>query len=112
MRATVCVTASVAIGVAGCASNWTRPNTTEAQFRQDVYACQQQAAAAPRPVYVQPTQSARQTDCTAQGNNLSCTTRPGVDTAMYANAANAHAATAAQPAAIDACLMARGYRRG
>jgi hypothetical protein len=102
--------ASLALA-AGCAAPWNRPNTTEAQFRADLYLCQQQAAIAYRPAIVQPTPSGR-TDCTAYGNNLSCTTRPGVDTAMYANAADAHAAQAAQPGAVEACLVARGYRRG
>jgi hypothetical protein len=101
----------LALALAGCAAgSWNRPNTSEAQFRADVYSCQQQAALTYRPAIVQPAPS-RQTDCTAQGNSVSCTARPGADTAMYANVANAHAATAAQPAAVDACLMARGYRR-
>jgi hypothetical protein len=102
--------ASLALA-AGCAAPWNRPHTTEAQFRADLYLCQQQAALAHRPAPVQPAPS-RHTDCTAYGNNVSCTARPGVDTAMYANAANVHAAQDAQPGAVEACLMARGYRRG
>jgi hypothetical protein len=103
--------ASLALA-AGCAAPWNRPHTTEAQFRADVYACQQQAAMAYRPAIVQAAPSVKQTDCTAYGNSLSCTARPGVDTAMYANAANAHAAQVAQPAAVEACMVSRGYRRG
>jgi hypothetical protein len=102
----------LALAVAACAAPWNRPNTTEAQFRADLYLCQQQAALAYRPAVVPPAPGVKQTDCTAYGSNLSCTTRPGVDTAMYANAANVHAAQAAQAGAVEACMVSRGYRRG
>jgi hypothetical protein len=96
------------ITVAGCGV-WTRPNTSEAEFYQDRYQCEQEAVSmypvAMRrhggTVYQTPTD----TDCNVYGNQISCTTSraPEFQGMPYdANEVN-------RILARDSCLRARGY---
>ena len=68
--------------LAGCAVGWTRPNTTEAEFNQDRYECQQQAAQMYPVMMIQRTvgvgyQTSARTNCTTYGYNTNCTTTGG-----------------------------------
>lgn len=96
----------------GCAIGWERPNTTEAEFYQDRYQCEQQAAQMYPVAIVQRTvaggyQGPSQTNCYGYGNNIQCTTTPGtymppVSTAQDVNAMN-------RDGAFRSCLNSKGY---
>lgn len=101
----VVVTATL---LGGCAMGWTRANTTAAQFYQDRFQCEQQAASL-YPVVMAPAgggyQAPAQTNCTTYGNQTNCTTTPGV----YVPAPSSDANSIARSSAISSCLRARGY---
>jgi len=69
--------------LAGCATKWSRPNTTEQEFYQDRFQCEQDAASM-YPVAMSQTsygngyQAPTQTNCQTYGNNTNCSTTPGV----------------------------------
>src|SRR5262245_25396209 len=58
--------------VAGCAAGWSRPNTTEAEFHQDRFQCEQQAASM-YPVVMRSSGPGVQAPATTN-----CTTMPGM----------------------------------
>lgn len=92
----------------GCAMGWTRPNTTEAQFYQDRFQCEQQAAGM-YPIMMTSSgpgyQAPAQTNCTTYGNQTNCTTTPGTYTPAPQSDANA----IARSTAFSSCLQSRGY---
>lgn len=92
----------------GCAMGWTRPNTTEAQFNQDRFQCEQQAAST-YPVVMASSGSGYQaparTNCTTYGNQTNCTTTPGAYTPPPQSDANAFA----RASAVRSCLQSKGY---
>ncbi len=96
------------VSIAGCGMGWRRPNTSEAEFYQDRYACEREAASM-YPIVMRPSgpgnQTPAQTDCTSYGNQISCTTSPGsyVPAPQYDSNANARSS------AVSSCLEARGY---
>jgi hypothetical protein len=116
---------ALAIVVAGCASpqGWFRPNTTEAEFNRDRFACDQAAAAAfpmaSTQVMTSPGVNAapapQQTVCTTNYGVVTCNTRPaGLDPSIFNRpptyaTVDANAANRGQHA--QSCLMARGYYR-
>lgn len=89
------------IDLAGCGMGWTRPNTSEAQFNQDRYQCEKEAVSMYPPVRPKPQSS--QTDCTAYGNQMTCTTSP-----TYSGTQPDTNQTA-RTHAVSSCLEARGY---
>lgn len=102
----------------GCAAaQWNRPETDEAQFNQDRYQCQLDAAS----MYPVPNASPATTpgplltDCTTYGASTSCTTRQGpARPDFYAQGQNSGAALGAmlgRGAAFNSCLESKGYRR-
>jgi hypothetical protein len=94
--------------LSGCAGGWTRPNTTETQFHQDRFACEQQAAGM-YPVAMAPSgigyQMPATTTCSTYGNQTNCTTTPG----MYTPPPQSDVNGVARAASIRSCLQARGY---
>lgn len=100
---------ALSIIMTGCAvGGWTRPNTTEAEFRRDTYQCEQEAARMYPAAMVQVRspyqQDTEQTNCTRYGNRLDCTTtksdvQPSVEDANAGARNNAH----------RSCLNAKGY---
>ena len=96
------------ISIAGCGMGWTRPNTSEEEFRQDRYACEREAASM-YPIAMQPSgpgyQAPAQTTCTNYGIQSICTTTPASYTPAPLYDSNANA----RSGAIDSCLQARGY---
>ena len=96
----------------GCAIGWSRPNTTEAEFNQDRYECEQQAAQMYPVVMVQRTigsgyQTSAQTNCTSYGNTTNCTTTGGnyVPPATVTEDAN----STNRGFAFQSCLNSKGY---
>jgi hypothetical protein len=94
--------------LAGCAMGWTRPNTTEAQFYQDRFQCEQSAASM-YPVMMTSAgpgyQAPARTNCTSYGNQTDCTTTPG----RYTPAPQSDANAIARSSAFSSCLQSRGY---
>ena len=92
----------------GCAMGWTRPNTTEAQFYQDRFQCEQEAASM-YPVAMSSVgsgyQAPAQTNCTTYGNQTNCTTRPGI----YSPPPQFDSNAIARSGAFSSCLESRGY---
>jgi hypothetical protein len=118
----VVVLSSVAL-LGGCASRWSRPNTSESQFYQDRYQCEQDAARSYPPAMVQRTTSpgfqaaprASQTNCTTIGNNISCNTAPtGLDASIFnrpPTQVTEDVNIGSRNSAVQSCLYARGYSR-
>jgi hypothetical protein len=98
--------------LAGCAIGWSRPNTTEAEFYQDRYQCEQQAAQMYPVAMVQRTvgsgyQAPAQTNCYTYGNNTSCTTTPGTYTPPATVTEDANSVN--RNVAFQSCLNSKGY---
>ena len=98
--------------LSGCAIGWSRPNTTEAEFNQDRYECQQQAARMYPVMMVQSTvgvgyQTAAETDCYTYGANTNCTTTGGnyVPPATVTEDANLYSRNTVE----RSCLNSKGY---
>lgn len=112
------------VAIAGCATKWTRPGTSETTFYKDSSDCELQAANAYPPVMVQrmtapAVQSTQQrpvqTNCTvAFGGQINCTSRPtGADASIYnrpASYVTEDASAGQRSAAARSCLLAKGYR--
>lgn len=96
------------IVLTGC-GGWTRPNTTEAEFRRDSYECSMEAART-YPTLMQSSgggyQAPDTTNCTRNGNQTNCTTTPGAYTAPPQSDVNA----GMRADANIACLRTRGYQ--
>ena len=93
--------------LSGC-GGWTRPNTTEAQFYQDRFQCEQQSASmypimmtSAGPGY----QAPARTNCTSYGNQTNCTTTPGT----FVPASQSDVNAIARSSAFNSCLQSKGY---
>ena len=109
------ITAVLALSVSfvvlsGCAKEWTRPGTTEAELNMDQLACEQQAMQSypvvhdPRVSYRPPASSKLDTSCVQQSGFNNCNpagTAPAPDANDYNRAA-----------AVRACLQSKGYTYG
>ena len=94
--------------LAGCATEWSRPNTTEAELAQDRLKCEQQADVAYPPKFASSGtgyQAPVQTNCTTYGIQGHCSTPAGIQVPLRQNDVNA----APRSNAVDACLRANGY---
>ena len=97
-------------GLAGCAGEWTRPNTTEQELHIDQLACEQEAMRLYPVVhdagvtYRPPATSKLDTNCVQQSGFNNCNT-PGGGGAGDANDYN-------RTAAVRACLESKGYKYG
>ena len=95
------------IFLAGC-GGWSRPNTTEGEFSQDRFQCQQQSASM-YPVIMQSAgagyQTPSRTNCTTYGFQTNCTTTPGT----YIPAPQSDVNAIARAGAFNSCLQAKGY---
>jgi hypothetical protein len=99
----------------GCAMVWTRPGGTQAEFNQESYQCQQEAAASfPAAIVANTSAGYRtpsQTTCNTYGNTTNCSTQPGVQyvqpttTTSDANAMN-------RAGAYRSCMYAHGWQLG
>lgn len=96
------------LALGGCTMGWTRPNTTEAEFHQDRFQCEQQAASM-YPVAMAPSGSGYQaparTNCNTYGNQTNCTTTPGIYTPPRQTDTNARN----RMTAFSSCLQSKGY---
>jgi len=97
--------------LAGCAAGWSRPNTTEAEFYQDRFQCEQQAASM-YPVVMRSSgpgvQAPATTNCTTMPGmpaRTNCTTTPGT----YAPPPQTDVNANARSGAFNSCMNARGY---
>lgn len=94
--------------LSGCAMGWDRANTTEDQFRRDLYSCQQEAARS-YPSYMQSNgggyRAPDRTTCMQNGAQMNCTTTPGAYTPPSQSDVNA----IARAQSADSCMYARGY---
>jgi len=88
---------SSVIIVTGCAMGWTRPNTTETEYQQDLFACKKEVAIM-YPVSMAAPSS--ETNCQKNGNQVNCTTTPTQQTDV-----NEHARSSAG----ITCMRAKGY---
>ena len=98
----------VSCGLVGCAKQWTRPNTTEAELNLDQQECEREALSEfpvvhdPRVTYRPPAPSALDTNCVQQSGFNNCN-NSGAPTAPDANDYNRNAA-------VRACLEGKGYQ--
>ena len=99
-----------ATAITGCTvGGWTRPNTSEAEFRRDTYQCEQEATRMYPPLLVQVrspyADETEQTRCTRYGNQVNCTTTKPGNSQTSTEDANAGARSNAH----RSCLNAKGY---
>jgi hypothetical protein len=98
----------VALTLTGCASGWSRPNASDADFSHDKYECEQQAAVM-YPVQMMTSnagyQTPTQTNCRQVGNQTNCTSTPG--TAIYSQAKDVN--SGARSSAFGSCMRSHGY---
>jgi hypothetical protein len=93
--------------LAACATGWSRPNTTEAEFNQDRLQCEQQGTSR-YPVRIETSsghQGASQSDCRSFGLHLNCTAVPG----SYVPPVQYDANASARANDIKSCLRSKGY---
>lgn len=100
---------AVAIMLSGC-GGWSRPNTSEAEFNADRYACESQAAQSypVQMMYTPGPVTPSQTTCQSFYGQVRCTTTPGVQypgTQTDMNSIN-------RASAIRSCLQSKGYTWG
>jgi len=95
----------VAAGLLGGCSAlaWYRPNTSDAQFYQDLQECEQRALAM-YPSQSQDPQSYR-TSCATYGYQTNCTTKA-------APTIGADVSISQRASASEMCLRSKGYQRG
>jgi hypothetical protein len=108
MKSVHALAALVALGGCAMVGQWTRPNTTEPEFYQDRFQCEQQAASMYPTVIASSGGSGIgtvQTNCTTYGSQTNCTTSPGITPRPIQYDANAGARTGA----INTCLRSKGY---
>lgn len=99
--------------LAGCAVGWDRPNTTNYEYQQDRFECQQQAAQMYPVMMIKREihpgyQAPAQTYCTSYGNQVSCTTTPGTYTPPITSTEDANSTNRIQ--ALNSCLNSKGYQ--
>lgn len=92
----------------GCSMGWYREGVSSSQGYQDIHECQQEAARA-FPTVLAPVgsgyQSPSQTNCQMIGNQMNCTTYPGVYRAPPQQDVN----MANRNNAMSSCMRGRGY---
>jgi hypothetical protein len=96
--------ACVALLVSGCASSWSRPNTSGAELAQDKSACSQQALHE-WPLVAKPT-SKTFPACTPLTNQAVCSNEPQ---ATPRTTLPRDANQKPREEAFEACMRARGY---
>ena len=94
--------------LAACATGWSRPNTSEAQFDQDRLQCEQQGKDK-YPIRIESFgsghQGASQSNCRSFGLHLNCSAVPGT----YVQPTRYDVNAAARSDVIRSCLRSRGY---
>lgn len=107
MKKTVSVLAAV-LALSGCAGGWNRANTTEAEFRRDMYLCEREAAQT-YPTVMQSDGSGYRapdrTNCMQNGNQFNCSTTPGA----YTPPAQSDVNTVSRARGLESCMYAKGY---
>ena len=92
----------------GCAMGWSRPNTTEAEFKLDRFQCEQQAASA-YPVVIATIGSGHdapsQGNCSSYAGHLNCTAAPGIYVPPRQMDVNANA----RANGVRSSLQSKGY---
>jgi hypothetical protein len=107
MKKTVSMLAA-ALALSGCAGGWNRANTTEAEFRRDMYQCEQEAARTYPTVmqaYGTGYRAPDQTNCTQNGNQMNCSTTPGAYTPPPQSDVN----SISRVRGMESCMYAKGY---
>lgn len=94
----------------GCASGWTRPDTTYSQFVADESECRGYALQRlpPRIESGGGELTPIQTDCTQYGNSTHCTSTGGAAAPVTQQDANGFA----RALEIRSCLLRKGYKEG
>jgi hypothetical protein len=93
--------------LAACATGWSRPHTTEAEFDRDRLQCEQDGATR-YPVRMEVfggQQAPSRSNCTSFGLHLNCRAAAGGNVAPYQHDANENA----RRSDIRACLQSKGY---
>jgi len=92
----------------GCAMGWSRPNTTEAEFKLDRFECEQQAARI-YPVVIASIGSGHEApssaNCSSYAGHMNCTATSGSYVAPRRVDVNANARTTE----VRSCLQSKGY---
>jgi hypothetical protein len=107
MKKTILILTAAAT-LAGCAGGWNRANTTEAEFRRDMYQCEQESARTYPTVmqsYGAGVRAPDKTTCTQNGNQLNCSSTSGAFTPPPQSDANA----IPRARGVESCMYARGY---
>ena len=92
----------------GCATGWARPDTSKAEFDQDLLQCEQLATSR-HPVRIEAFGSGHaapsRSNCSSFGLHLNCSAIPGTSVPAGQHDANA----SARANDIRSCLQSRGY---
>jgi hypothetical protein len=92
----------------GCAMGWSRPNTTEAEFKLDRFECEQQATKT-YPVVITSIVSGHeapsQANCSSYAGHMNCTATPG----SYAPPRQVDVNANARASDVRSCLQSKGY---
>ena len=92
----------------GCAMGWSRPNTTEAEFKLDRFKCEQQAAGR-YPVVIASIGSGHeapsQANCSSYAGHMNCTATPG----SYVPPRQVDANANDRVKEVRSCLQSKGY---
>lgn len=95
-------------GLAGCATGWSRPNTTVTEFNRDRLQCEQEGIGR-YPIRIESLGAGRQgpsqSDCRSFGLHLSCSAAP----AAVAPPTQYDVNESARVNEIRSCLRSRGY---
>jgi hypothetical protein len=95
-------------GLTGCATGWSRPNTSVAEFNRDRLQCEQQAVSR-YPIRIESLGTGRQgpsqSDCRSFGLHLNCSAAP----AAVAPPTQYDVNESARVNEIRSCLRSRGY---
>jgi hypothetical protein len=94
--------------LAGCATGWSRPNTSEAEFNRDRLQCEQLGTSR-YPVRIESFGTGRQgplqSDCRSFGLHLSCSAAPAAVAPPTQHDVN----ESARANEISSCLRSKGY---
>jgi len=96
--------------LAGCVMvmGWSRPNTTEAEFKLDRFQCERQAESAYPAVIAtigSGHEGASQTNCSSYAGHMNCTATPG----SYVPPRQIDVNSNARADGVRSCLRSRGY---